>query len=193
MKVSSCHIGRGWNPEQEAEIMAWWTQAIADHKAMGCRYIMVPSIRIGSTIEDVAAICTYFNRVGAMCKAQGITFGFHNHANEFRSIDGQIIFDYMVANTTADVVYEMDVYWVKEGGQDPVAYLKKYPGRFPLLHIKDDDIIGASGKIDFAPIFEAAYAQGMKDYYVEVEKYPLPADVCVQKSFDFLNVAPYVK
>ncbi|MDR2913164.1 MAG: sugar phosphate isomerase/epimerase [Alistipes sp.] len=195
MKVESCHIGGGRvpAPEEVEERMSWWRQAIADHKAMGCKYIVVPSFRMGSTIEDLAAVCAYFNQVAAMCKAEGIVFGYHNHSSEFRSIDGQVIYDYMLANTSADVVYEMDVYWVQEGGQSPVAYLQKYAGRFPVLHIKDDDIIGASGKMDFEAIFNAAYAQGTTDYYVEVEKYPLPAEVCVQNSFNFLDVAPFVK
>ncbi len=195
MKVSSCHIGSGRVPdaEQEADNTAWWAKAIADHKAMGCKYVIVPSFRLGQTIEELKASCDYFNRIAAMAKAEGLIFGYHNHASEFRTVEDQVIYDYMLANTSADVVFEMDVYWVIQGGADPVMYLKKHAGRFPVLHIKDEDIIGASGNIDFAPIFEAAYAQGMNDYFVEVEKYPLPADVCVQKSFDFLEVAPYVK
>ncbi len=194
MKVTSCHIGRGWNPEEEADIMAWWGQAIADHKALGCKYIVVPSYRLGATVEELGVMCAYFNRIAAMCKAEGIVFGYHNHSAEFKTVEDVVIYDYMLANTSADVVFEMDVYWVKEGGVDPVAYLNNHAGRFPVLHIKDESIIGESGKIDFAPIFEAAYAQGMEDWYVEVERYTLPSpEACVQKSFDFLEVAPYVK
>ncbi len=193
LKVTSAHVGRGWDPEKEAEIMAWWKQTFTDHKALGCKYVIVPSMFWPDNLEEIKGICDYFNKLGAMAKEQGLTFGFHNHNAEFREVEGQIIFDYLLANTTSDVVYEMDVYWVKAGGQDPVAYLNKYAGRFPVLHIKDDDIIGDSGKIDFEPIFNAAYAQGMKDFYVEVERYPLPPEICVEKSFDFLNAAPYVK
>jgi sugar phosphate isomerase/epimerase len=191
MKVSSCHIGAG-RPMDDA----WWAKAIADHKAMGCRYIVIPSFRLGETVEELDATSAYFNHVAAMCKAQGIVMGYHNHSFEFKTAGegGPVVFDYLIENTSADVAWEMDVYWVIEGGADPVAYMKKYPGRFPVLHIKDDETIGASGKIDFAPIFEAAYAQGMKDYYVEVERYgSFPPEVCVQQSFDFLDVAPYVK
>ena len=189
MKVSSCHIGSGRRMDD-----AWWKQAIADHKAMGCRYIVIPSFRLGNTIEELAAMCEYFNHVAAMCKAEGIVFGYHNHNAEFRRVEDQVIYDYMLANTTPDVTFEMDVFWVKAGNADPVAYLNKYKGRFPVLHIKDDSIIGSSGKMDFEAIFNAAYAQGMKDYYVEVEQYELPSpEACVQKSFDYLEVAPYVK
>jgi sugar phosphate isomerase/epimerase len=189
MKVSSCHIGGGRIQDD-----AWWTKAIADHKAMGCRYIVVPSIRLGETIADMDALCVYFNHVAAMCKAEGIVFGYHNHAAEFKPVEEKVWYDYMIQNTSSDVAFEMDVYWVIKGEADPVAYLNKYPGRFTLLHIKDDSVIGSSGKIDFQPIFEAAYAQGMKDYYVEVEQYELPSpEDCVARSFTFLDGAPYVK
>jgi sugar phosphate isomerase/epimerase len=189
MKVSSCHIGGG-----RVQDDAWWTKAIADHKEMGCRWIVIPSFRLGETVEELAAACEYFNRVAAMCTAAGIGFGYHNHSAEFKTVGDVVIYDYMIENTAPEVAFEMDVYWVKQGGADPVAYMAKYPGRFPVLHIKDDSVIGDSGKIDFETIFTAAYAQGMKDYYVEVEQYsPYPPEVCVQKSFDFLEVAPYVK
>ncbi len=135
------------------------------------------------------------NKVAAMCKAQGIIFGYHNHDAEFRAVEGQVWMDYVIEHTSPDVMIEMDVFWVAKGGVDPVAYINKYAGRFPLLHIKDDSVIGASGKMDFKGIFEAAYAQGMKDYYVEVEEYFPSSDpnVCVQQSLDFLEMADYVK
>jgi sugar phosphate isomerase/epimerase len=189
MKVSSCHIGGGRMLDD-----AWWTKAIADHKAMGCRYIVVPSIRLGETIAEMDELCAYFNHVAQMCKAEGIVFGYHNHSAEFKPVEEKVWYDYMIENTSPDVAFEMDVYWVIQGGADPVAYLNKYPGRFTLLHIKDDSVIGSSGKIDFQPIFEAAYAAGMKDYYVEVEQYELPSpEDCVARSFTFLDGAPYVK
>ena len=74
-----------------------------------------------------------------------------------------------------------------------VEYLKKYPNRFPILHIKDETAIGASGKMDYKPIFEQAYANGMKDWYVEVERYDTTPQEDVKKSYDFLNAAEYVK
>lgn len=193
MKVTSCHVGQGWNPEREEEIMAWWDKAFDDHKALGCKYVIMPWMELGNTLESVQSYCDYWNRLGSMAREKGLVFGFHNHASEFREIEGRIAYDYMLENTTSDVAFEMDVYWVKEAGHDPVAYLNKYPGRFPVLHIKDDSIIGDSGKIDFESIFNAAYAQGMTDYFVEVEKYTLPAEICVEKSYDYLNAAKFVK
>jgi len=62
----------------------------------------------------------------------------------------------------------MDVYWVMMGGGDPVAYLKNRPSQFKAIHIKDEKEIGASGKMDFKPIFDQMYANNVKDWYVEV-------------------------
>jgi len=63
----------------------------------------------------------------------------------------------------------MDVYWLMVGGQDPVAYLKKYPDRFKVLHIKDEYVIGESGKLDFEAIFKQFYRNGYEDWFVEME------------------------
>jgi sugar phosphate isomerase/epimerase len=79
------------------------------------------------------------------------------------------------------------------GGKSPVEYLVKYAGRFPCLHIKDESIIGDSGQLDFKAIFEAAYKQGMKDYFVEVERYTDTVEKCVKISYNFLMNASYVK
>ena len=193
MRVVSCHTGQAWDPAREAELMAWWDKAFDDHKAVGCKYVIMPFSVLDGTIENLQAYCDYWNKLADMAEAKGLKFGYHNHAHEFEKIDGQIIYDYMIQHTNPNVVFEMDVYWVAQGKQDPVEYLNKYAGRFPVLHIKDDSIIGNSGKLDFEAIFKAAYAQGMEDFYVEVEQYELPAEICVEKSFDYLNAAPFVK
>lgn len=193
MKVKSCHINTSWEPGKDEEALVWWSKAFDDHKTAGCKYVIMPWIRMGETIEWVQSLCGYWNKVAALAKEKGVIFGFHNHAAEFNIVEGQVAYDYMLQNTTKDVVFEMDVYWVTQAGYDPVEYLNKYAGRFPVLHIKDDSIIGNSGKLDFEAIFNAAYAQGMEDFFVEVEKYELPQEICVQQSFDYLNAAPFVK
>ncbi|MDR2885500.1 MAG: sugar phosphate isomerase/epimerase [Rikenellaceae bacterium] len=194
MNVSGAHIGAQVDPRDMTVALAWWDKALDDQKAAGCRYAIQPSFKIGDSLDDIKLQCEYFNRVGELATKKGIKFGFHNHAKEFEKRGGEVIYDYLINNTDPKhVFYEMDVYWVKKGGADPVEYLKKYAGRFPVLHIKDESIIGESGTLDFQSIFEAAYAQGMKDYYVEVEKYTLPPMNCVEKSYDFLYAAPFVK
>jgi len=108
-------------------------------------------------------------------------------------LDGQTIYDFMLANTDpAKVMFQIDLYWAVEGGANPVDYFNKYPGRFELWHIKDKEEIGASGMIDFAAIWAAAAQSGMKYGIVEVERYNFDVYTSCQKSIDFLNAAEYV-
>lgn len=194
MEVSGCHTRIDWNPENADEIWAKWEKTLDDQAAAGCRYVFMSSMPVPETLAGLQEYVDYYNKVGEMANRKGLVFGFHNHAKEFTEIEGEMMYDYLVAHTDPDkVAFEMDVYWVQKGGQSPVEYLQKYPGRFPVLHIKDEDIIGNSGELDFNAIFDAAYAQGMKDFYVEIEKYPLPAEICAQQSFDYLDNAQFVK
>ena len=112
------------------------------------------------------------NKIGDEANKRGIKFGYHNHNIEFASIakTDQLYEDFLIANTNPDkVFFEMDVYWITVGGQDPVAYLKKYPDRFKLLHIKDEYVVGESGKINYEAIFNQFYKNGYKDWFVEME------------------------
>ena len=196
MRLRSAHVGgpRNYDPTKKDEALDWWKKAVEDHKAMGAKYLIKPSMPIPTTLKELDNWNDYYNRIGEIAKKSGMLFGFHNHAREFESIEGKIMMDYMIENTDPKLVcFELDVYWSQKGGQDPVAYLERYGGRFPLLHIKDEEEIGASGTMDFEAIFKAAYKQGMKDYFVEVERYNFEPVESVRQSFEFLNKAAFVK
>jgi sugar phosphate isomerase/epimerase len=85
------------------------------------------------------------------------------------------------------------LYWIVVGGKDPVDYFNRYPGRFELWHVKDEKELGESGKMDFEPMFAAAEISGKKHIIVEVEKYNFEPIVSVEKSYQFLMEADYVK
>jgi len=200
MKFVSSHTGADYNGDQASwdAAMAWWDKCIDAHKRAGCKIIIKPSMgkyAYGS-LEGLKKTCEYFNAVGEKCNKAGVRFGYHNHYSEFKNIPGteQIIYDYMVQNTDPKkVTFEMDVYWIYKGGQQAVDYFNKYPGRFELLHIKDAKELGASGEMDFKPIFENAKKAGAKLFIVENEQYNCPPLESVQKCLDFLNKADYVK
>jgi sugar phosphate isomerase/epimerase len=182
----------GW-----AATMAWWDTCIAAHKAAGVKYIIQPFMdKVGyESIAGVQRYCDYFNAVGEKCNAAGIRFGYHNHSGEFADLEGQVIYDYMLKNTDpAKVTFEMDLYWITEGGKKPVDYFNAYPGRFELWHVKDKaELGGKDAKMDFKPIFENAEKAGMKKIVVEVEEYNMKPIESVQKSLEFLQNAEYVK
>ncbi|MBN2665271.1 MAG: sugar phosphate isomerase/epimerase [Bacteroidales bacterium] len=125
-----------------------------------------------SDIEALKAECSLLNQIGAEANKRGIKFGYHNHSMEFATVPTtNLTFeDFLIQNTDPDkVFFQMDVYWITVGGMDPVTYLKKYPNRFIVLHIKDDYVIGESGKIDYKAIFKQFYKNGHKDWFVEME------------------------
>jgi sugar phosphate isomerase/epimerase len=197
MKCTSAHLSQAYNKEKEAEVMAWWDKAIATHNEAGLKYIVQPWMPITAeenTLDDLKVYCDYFTSVGYKTAAASIAFGYHNHDFEFKEIEGQRIYDFMLQNVSQNhVFFELDVYWCIVGGGDPVNYLKELPTQFKTIHIKDEKEIGASGEINFQPIFEQMKANNIKDWYVEVERYTNNDPVAsVQESFDFLNKADYV-
>ena len=80
----------------------------------------------------------FFNVVGQLCAERGMRFYYHNHYQEFQLIDGQTVYEIILDNTDPELVFiEMDTYWVYRGGQDPIAWMRRYPERVILLHQKD--------------------------------------------------------
>ncbi len=115
------------------------TKAIANAKAFGAKYVMcawIPHDGDSFTIEDTKNATEVFNKAGKMMKAEGITLAYHAHGYEFRPYEDGTLFDYMAKNAE-DFAFEMDVYWVHHGGEDPLALLNRYPEKFVLLHLKD--------------------------------------------------------
>lgn len=199
MKVLSSHTTRGLTDEELAsgnldEALKWWDQAIADHKAAGMEYIVTPWMSVPKTLKDLQTYCDYYNEIGRRCQAAGLKYGYHNHNHEFTKVeDKEVMYDYLLEHTDPSLVFfEMDVYWVVRGQAAPVEYFKKYPGRFRLLHIKDEMEIGQSGMVGFDAIFRNAPLAGVENIVVEVERYSMPVMESVQQSLDYLLEAPFV-
>lgn len=171
-EIISTHSSLQEDSDKEDEIMKRWRELFEIQKACGGKYFVIPSYQAEYTVEGIQRMCNYFNRVGKLASEYGLKLGYHNHSNEFTKLkdSDKIMWEYLVENTDpAYVCFELDVYWCAKGGKDPVAYLKKYPKRIELLHIKDEFVIGESGEIDFKGIFNQFYKNGMKDYIVEIE------------------------
>lgn len=198
MEVLSSHAGRPLaDPAADTDwdaTWAWWDTAIQAHKDAGMEYIVTAWIPTPKTLVDLQAYCDYFNEIGEKANAAGMKFGYHNHAFEFEEVEGELMYDYMLENTDpSKVFFQMDVYWVIEGGHDPVDYFNRYHDRFELLHIKDELELGRSGKVDFANIYNNVDTSGAKYMIVEVERYTGTPIEGVRESYNFLNDAEYVK
>jgi len=146
------------------------------------------------TLDDWKWDCEQFNRIGEKTKAAGIQFGYHNHVREFKKADGVLIYDELLRGTDPKLItMEMDCGWVVAAGFNPLEYLKKYPNRFSMLHVKDmtagpnphSTALG-HGTIDYRPIFAAA--KNVKHYFYEQEEFDnTPAQEAIKMSADYLK------
>jgi sugar phosphate isomerase/epimerase len=197
MKLTSAHLGRNISGDHDAD-MAWWNKAVEAHNAAGMKYMVMPSSPLSgenATLDNVKRYGEYFNEIGLIAAGASLQFGYHNHNFEFENkIDGVPVYDLMLENTSADhVLFQLDVYWIKRGGFEPVDYMKKYAKRIKILHIKDETAIGAQNTVSYKDVFDQAYVNGIKDWYVEVERYDTTPEEDVKKSADYLLGADFVK
>ena len=170
IKIVSTHTAIGMDPNDEEGVMNKWRAVFDGLKTMGAKYCVIPGFGLGSNLEELQGVCDYFNKVGKLAKEYGLLLGYHNHSHEYNVMDGQVIWEYMIEHTDPECVFfQMDVFWTTKGGKNPVEYLKKYPERIKMLHIKDEMVIGDSGEIDFEAIFKQFYANGYSDFVVEQE------------------------
>lgn len=145
-------------------------------------------------LDDCKKSCEMLNDLGAKAKANGLQMLWHNHDKEFHAMEDGLPFDYIMNHTDPKTVQcEMDIYWVKKGGGDPLEVMKKYAGRIPVLHVKDmaegaaqDFICPGRGIIDFKSIFSEAKKQGIEHYFVERDNEP-DGIGCLKSSGEFLK------
>ncbi len=183
-----------------------WQKHVDDAKTLGLQYmvnaILQPEDR--KSFDDYKHLAELFNKAGKTTQKAGIQFCYHNHNFEFKKYGETMAYDYLLKTLDPNLVnFEMDCFWVTHAGQDPVAYFKKYPRRFPLLHIKDmkdkpaptlemDDKVGlfapvGHGTIDWKRIFVAAREGGMKHYFVEEDYCEQPPLEAVKMSYAYLH------
>ncbi|MFS4417749.1 sugar phosphate isomerase/epimerase family protein [Maribacter sp. 2307ULW6-5] len=158
---------------------------MAHAKAVGFRYFVIPVPPMGMFTFDRAArtmgmkgsleeLAKVLNELGKQAKMAGLQLLYHNHDFEFvANGDGVVPIDYLLEHCDPELVkYQMDLYWVAKAKADPLAYFEKYPGRFPIWHVKDMDKDGkfapvGKGTIDFGNILDAKEKSGMRYYMVE--------------------------
>jgi len=158
------------------------------------------------TIDDYKHSAETCNQLGQLAKERGLMYAYHNHNPEFKKIDGILPYDLLLKSTDPELVkLELDCGWMVAAGHDPVTYLKGYPDRFRLLHIKafkpakaTTTIVGEDrpiptelgrGKPDYRPIFAAAKEAAVEQYYVEQEPpfQDMTALEAIKADFDYLH------
>jgi len=176
------------------EIEANRAKTFDDARTIGHDWLTVPSLPRGKrkTADDWKRTADRFNKAAAQAKTAGFRFAFHNHADIIKPTGEVLPIEILMKETDPQLVsFEMDIYWVVNGGADPLALLDRYPGRFKMLHVKDSagppahEIadVGA-GTIDFKKIF--ASARGIEHYFVEHDS-PTDAIASATASYRYLS------
>jgi sugar phosphate isomerase/epimerase len=159
-----------------------------DHALIGAKYCIQPWVveEMRTTLASYQRMAANWNQIGKIMKEAGLQFGYHNHNFEFATVEGKVpYFDVLLADLDKDlVVMELDMFWTTKAGHNPVDIFNKYPGRFPLYHLKDgytnqppffdvikDDIAPVGeGVVNFKEIIAAKDIAGMKYMIVEQDQ-----------------------
>ena len=172
-----------------------WQRSIDSAAEAGQDYLVcssLPSKR--QTVDNYKSVAETFSKAREDCKKSNIIFGYHNHEYEFEKENGQVLYDVLLNNTDPNLVtWELDLGWVVASGNDPLAYFNKYPGRFPLWHLKDMDVAKqrstefGKGQIKVLEILKNAKLSGVKHIFVEQEEYASTALESMKYDFDYLQ------
>lgn len=171
-----------------------WATAVREAKALGTRYIVSAWIDAADrkSLSDYQRIAAELNAMGEKARGSGLQFACHNHDYVFPKIDGKVPYDVLLDETDKSLVgFELDLYWMVARGQSPRAYFARYPGRFPLLHVKDRTASGqmadvGKGAIDFPNIFANAARGGVQHYFVENDEPTDPLE-SARVSFQYMD------
>lgn len=172
-----------------------WQQTIDEAAESGQEYLICSTMPAnGQTIDNYKKVAATFNKAGEECKKRGIKFGYHNHEYEFESEKGKVLYDVLLENTAADLVYmELDLGWVLVGGKNPLDYFASFPDRFPLWHLKDMDLVKkhsvefGKGSLDIQQMLKTSKQAGLKYFFVEQEEYTSTPFESMQQNMDYLH------
>ncbi len=172
-----------------------WDRTLDDSVTIGHSYLICPSLpgEVRRSLDGYRRVTEVFNRAGEQARAAGIQFGYHNHAFEFDAIEGRVPYDVLLTETEPQfVTFQMDLFWIRSGGADPLGYFVRHPGRFSSVHVKDMDgspqrrmVDVGKGVIDFAAIFAQRERAGIEHFFVEHDQPEDPLE-SVRTSYRYL-------
>lgn len=176
-----------------------WLKTLNDAVEAGQEYVIVSTMPSkGQTVSNYKSVAEIFNKGGETAKKMNLKLGYHNHAYEFEVDHGKVLYDVLLENTDAALVHmELDLGWVIMGGKDPLDYFEKFPGRFPLWHLKDMDLKAkhstefGKGNLDIISMFKNSELSGLKYAFVEQEEYTSTPLESMKMNMEYLGRINY--
>lgn len=177
-----------------------WNRTLSDASEIGHKWLVIASTSDAdrNTPEAIKRTADLIHKAADDAKFYKIRLAYHNHDVEFQQVGGKRIFDQLLELTKpSELQIEMDLYWITKGGGDPLDYFRRWPGRFPLVHVKDaspppeyrmEDV--GKGTIKWADIFAHQKEAGIKHYFVEHDN---PADpiASITASYKYLRALTF--
>jgi sugar phosphate isomerase/epimerase len=165
---------------------------LAEAEVFGTKDLVLPYLEENMrTVEGYITVRQFLNDLAAKLKGRGYRISYHNHDFEFfTEIEGKTALEYLLDPSGGnEVLAEIDVYWVKKAGRDPLSFIRNYTHRMPIIHLKDMTSDGnqsfaevGTGLIDFEPILKWGEKNGIEWYVVE-------QDVCPGNPMDSLKIS----
>jgi len=184
-------------PNTKGTMVNDWQKAVDDAAAIGLKYMVCAHLSNTErgNLDGYQQTAEKLSAAGAISQKAGIQLCYHNHDFEFVAQDGKLPYDVLLQGTDPDLVkMEMDIYWVYKAKQDPIALFKKYPGRFPLWHVKDMDNTPkqmftevGNGVIPFKSIFAQAKVAGLDYFFNEQDVCPGDPLDSMAKSYKYIK------
>jgi sugar phosphate isomerase/epimerase len=144
------------------------------NQIIGSKYIVMASANRVTSLDGWKAVADKLTQAAEKIKPQGLRSGYHNHQAEFTPLEGKRPMEVLAANTSKDVMLQLDVGHCIETGADPVAWINQNPGRIQSLHLKDwsrDPAVGfkalmGEGIVPWKEVFQAAEKTGGAEFYL---------------------------
>lgn len=176
-----------------------WKRSVDMAAEAGQSYLVCSSLPSeGQTVSNYERCADLFSKAAEDCQKAKLVFGYHNHDYEFEKKNGKVLYDILIEKSDPKLVkMEMDLGWAILTGNDPLKYFAKYPGRFPLWHLKDMDAKKkestefGKGQIDIVKMLKNMDKAGTKYFFVEQEEYPKTAMESAKYDFDYLAKLTY--
>ncbi len=188
LRVSGAHVPLdAWETDPE--------DVISEMHALDCAHAVVPIIPPERRDEEsVSRLAESFSRWGELCRSEGITFSYHNHAFEFAPLGETTMWEVLLRETDPELVHlELDLYWVRYGGVDPETVLRDLGGRISLVHLKDmaadeqrSDLPVGEGTLPWQELLQAADGAGV-EWFVAEQDNPRDAFEDVQSSLRYMQ------
>ena len=188
LKIPSGHTvmtSQHWDDGKKDFNDAWkWT--VEDAAVLGQQLVISPWLEEGKrkNYDDLLRYLEVFNKSGELCKKSGMRFGYHNHDFEFsQSVNGQQLFDIILGHTDpALVAQQLDIGNMYNGGAKALEIMKKFPGRFTSMHVKDEIVGNADGEkyestllgtgiVPVKEVIDLGRKYGTKHFIIEQESY----------------------